>query len=33
MTQKYYKSPPKIHELKVWVKKPTDIFQNVKTVQ
>ena len=26
----YYKSPLKVHELKVWVKKPPDIFQNLK---
>ena len=32
MTQNFNKSLPKFSELKVWVK-PTDVFQNVKTVQ
>ena len=30
---KSYKSPLKVCELKVWVKQPPDVFQNVKTVQ
>ena len=30
MTQNYYKSPLKVPELKVWVKNPSDLFQNFK---
>ena len=29
----HFKSPLKVCELKVWVKKPPDVFQNVKAVQ
>ena len=29
----YYNSPSKVCELKVWVKQPPDVFQNVKKVQ
>ena len=31
MIKNSYKSPLKVFELKVWVKQPPDVFQNVKT--